>query len=68
MAIKVAVHLEEDAAAALAQLAKRFTWEDANRLSNRFASGADGRPERDHMLDGVFALQRALAEAGHDPR
>jgi hypothetical protein len=53
-----------DEAMALAQLCKRFCWEDAVRLSNRH----DGGRERDAMLEGVLALQRALAEAGFSPR
>jgi hypothetical protein len=53
-----------DEAMALAQLTKRFTHDDATRFSNRH----DGGRERDAMLEGVLALQRALAEAGFAPR
>jgi hypothetical protein len=53
-----------NAAMALAQLAKRFTYEDAARLSNRH----DGGHERDAMLEGIASLQRGLAEAGFAPR
>jgi hypothetical protein len=53
-----------DEAMALAQLAKRFTYEDAERLSNRHDDGH----ERDAMLEGVLSLQRGLAEAGFAPR
>ncbi len=48
----------------LAQLCKRFTHDDAVRFSNRHDDGA----ERDAMLEGVLALQRALAESGYAPR
>jgi hypothetical protein len=53
-----------DEAMALAQLAKRFAYDDAVRLSNRH----DGGRERDAMLEGILALQRGLAEAGFAPR
>jgi hypothetical protein len=49
---------------ALAELAKRFTHDDAVRFSNRH----DGGRERDAMLEGILSLQRALAEAGFAPR
>lgn len=62
--IKVTLELAEDHAWALAEMAKRFTWEDASRLSNAFDSGR----ERDDMIDGVIALQRALRAAGISPR
>lgn len=68
MAITVTMDLEDDAAAALAQMAKRFTWEDAKRLSNPHKVYAEGGSELDRMLDGICALQRALAAAGHEPR
>ena len=53
-----------DEAMALAQLTKRFTHDDAVRLSNRHD---DGR-ERDAILEGILSLQRGLAEAGFAPR
>jgi hypothetical protein len=63
--MKIVIDLPSaDEAAALAQLAKRFCYEDAERLSNRHD---DGR-ERDAMLEGVLSLQRGLAEAGIAPR
>ena len=49
---------------ALAQMAKRFTFEHATSLSVRH----DGGRERDAMLGGICALQRALARAGFEPR
>jgi len=48
----------------LAELAKRFTHDDAVRFSNRH----DGGRERDAMLEGILSLQRGLAEAGFCPR
>jgi hypothetical protein len=53
-----------DEAMALAQLAKRFTHDDAVRLSNCH----DDSCERHAMLEGVLSLQRGLAEAGFVPR
>jgi hypothetical protein len=53
-----------DEAIALAQMCKRFCWEDAVR----FANPHDGGRERDAMLEGVLSLQRGLAEAGYAPR
>jgi hypothetical protein len=56
--------LRDAEALALAQLCKRFTHDDAERFSNRH----DGAAERDAMLEGVLALQQALADAGFAPR
>jgi hypothetical protein len=61
---KIILDLPRDEAMALAELAKRFTHDDAVRFSNRH----DGGRERDAMLEGVLAMQRALAEAGFAPR
>jgi hypothetical protein len=61
--MKVVLELVNAEAAALAQMAKRFTYDDAVR----FANPRDER-EREAILDGIRALQRALAEAGHAPR
>ena len=49
------------AAEALAQLVKRFGWSDARSL-------AVNDDEAYSMMDGIAALQRALAEAGYAPR
>lgn len=51
---------EEDAAA-LAQLVKRIGWSDARAL-------AVNDDKAYAMMDGIAALQRALAEAGYNPR
>jgi hypothetical protein len=61
---KVVIELPDDQAMALAQLAKRLGYDDAERLSSRY----DGGEERDAMLAGIDKLQRALAEAGFAPR
>ncbi len=61
---KVIVELPPDEAMALAQLLKRFGYDDAERLSSRY----EGGKERDAMLQGVDKLQRALADAGFAPR
>jgi hypothetical protein len=45
---KVTVELPADEARALAQLAKRLRYDDAERLSSRY----DGGEERDAMLSG----------------
>ncbi|HBO4228117.1 TPA: hypothetical protein L4T98_006752 [Pseudomonas aeruginosa] len=49
------------AAEALAQLVKRIGWSDARSL-------AVNDDEAYAMMDGIAALQRALAEAGYAPR
>lgn len=64
MAVRVQVSLSESEAMAVAQLCKRFGWDDAARLSNAFDEGN----ERDDMMDGVMVLSRALAEKGFAPR
>jgi hypothetical protein len=61
---KVVLELPDDQAMALAQLAKRLGYDNAERLSSRY----DGGEERDAMLAGIDKLQRALAEAGFAPR
>jgi hypothetical protein len=62
--MKIVLELPRDEAMALAELTKRFTYDDAVRFSNRH----DGGRERDAMLEGVLALQRGLAESGFCPR
>lgn len=49
------------AAEALAQLVKRIGWSDASAL-------ATDNDETQSMMNGIAALQRALAEAGYAPR
>jgi hypothetical protein len=62
--IAITVDLTSVDAWALAQMTKRFTFEHAASLSVRH----DGGRERDAMLSGICALQRALADAGFGPR
>jgi hypothetical protein len=62
--VSIPLSLSEDQAEALAQLVKRFGWDDAERLSDRF----DGGRERDAMLEALRRLQNALAEASFAPR
>ena len=50
--IRLAVDLSEEQAEALAQMVKRFCWEDAERLGNRF----DGGREREHILEAIGRL------------
>jgi hypothetical protein len=61
---RLTIDLLNAEAMGLAQLCKRFTFDDAERFANRH----DGGRERDAILDGIRALQRALAEAGFAPR
>ena len=61
---KIVLELPDDQAMALAQMVKRFTYDDAVRFADRH----DGGRERDALLDGTLTLQRALAEAGFAPR
>jgi hypothetical protein len=60
----IILDLPRDEAMALAQMCKRFTYEDAVRFANRH----DGGAERDAILEGTSTLQRALADAGFAPR
>jgi hypothetical protein len=53
--------LTDDEACVLAQMCKRMIWDDFRRLSA-------GRADRDDMDSATLKLQRALAEAGFDPR
>jgi hypothetical protein len=57
---RVILDIPDDQAMGLAQLCRRFCWEDAVR----FANPHDGGRERDAILDGTLTLQRALREAG----
>jgi hypothetical protein len=61
---RIVLDMPDDQAEALAQVCKRFCYEDAVRFANRH----DGGRERDAILDGTSTLQRALAEAGFAPR
>jgi hypothetical protein len=61
---RIVLDLPDDQALALAQMVKRFTWDDAVRFANR----DDGGREGDAILEGTLTLQRALAEAGFAPR
>lgn len=63
---KIQIHMEvtPDEAEALAQMAKRFSWDTAKSLSNAY----DGGHERDLMIDAVCALSRALEDRGFAPR
>jgi hypothetical protein len=56
--VNVTLSMGDSEAWALAQLCKRFTWEDTVRLSNRH----DGGVERDFMLAAMCQISRALAE------
>ena len=62
--MKIIIDIPDDHAEALAQVCKRFCFEDAERFANRH----DGGRERDRILNGTATLQRALAEAGFAPR
>jgi hypothetical protein len=56
--------LPPDEAHALAQMVKRLDRGDCERLSHRYDAGA----ERDAMIAGIDELQRALKDAGFNPR
>jgi hypothetical protein len=56
--------LSDREAMALAQMVKRFSYQDAVKLSTPH----DGGKERDAMIAGVCSLQRALNAAGFNPR
>jgi hypothetical protein len=53
---KILLELPDDQAMALAQMVKRFTYDDAVR----FANPHDGGRERNAILDGTSALRQAL--------
>jgi hypothetical protein len=61
---KIVLDLPDDQAMGLAQMAKRFCYEDAVR----FANPHDGGRERDAIIDGIERLQMALRDAGYAPR
>jgi hypothetical protein len=61
---KITVDLPDDQAMGLAQMVKRFTYDDAVR----FANPHDGGRERDAILESTLTLERALREAGFAPR
>ena len=56
---KIILELVNAEAMALAQLCKRFTYDDAERFADRH----DGR-EREAILDDISTLQKALAKRG----
>jgi hypothetical protein len=62
--IKIVIELSPDEAWALGELTKRFRLDHAKELSSRH----DGGREQDAMMEGILALQRALAESGFAPR
>lgn len=62
--VQLSVSLDHGEAWALAQLCKRFTWEDAVRLSNAH----DGGAERDRLLEAVCRVGRSLDKHGISPR
>lgn len=62
--VTIKVEMTEDQAWALAQLCKRFGLHHATELANAF----DGGAERDHMIDAIGRLERALRKQGWDPR
>lgn len=62
--VNIPLELSPAEAWALAQMCKRFTFEDAKRL----AAAHDGDKERDTMLDAIRLLQTELSNAGYNPR
>jgi hypothetical protein len=64
---KITVDITEVNAEVLAQLAKHFTYLDAQTLSDRLKTYPDGRTEADRMMQAVAALRRGLAKAGFEP-
>jgi len=61
---RLTVDLLNAEAAALAQMCKRLSRGDCERLASRY----DGGAEAEQMWAGVLSLQRALNEAGYAPR
>lgn len=57
--LTVTMVLTAEEAYALAQMCKRFTYEHAQNLADRY----DGGKERDHMLDATSVLWRAMTDA-----
>jgi hypothetical protein len=52
---KIVLELVNAEAMGLAQMCKRFTYDDAERFANRH----DGGREREAILDGISTLQKA---------
>jgi hypothetical protein len=61
---RILLELPDDQAWALGELTKRFRLDHAKELSSRH----DGGREQEAMMEGILALQRALAESGYAPR
>lgn len=66
--MKLTIDLTDHQSLALAQMVKRFGWDHAVMLSNRYDKYPDGRAEADHILEAVCVVQRALREQGMAPR
>jgi hypothetical protein len=67
MTIKLSIR-DEKTAMALAQLCKRFLWEDCMK----YADACDGQEKQtehaESIYRGIFDLQKSLADAGYAPR
>lgn len=59
--VTITLDISDEQAEALAQMAKRICWQDAQRLA------ADEQETRT-VLDGIATLRSALARAGYAPR
>jgi hypothetical protein len=56
--VRITIELTAEEAQALAQMCKRFRYDDATRLANRHDEGK----ERDHVRDAISILCRGLGE------
>jgi hypothetical protein len=62
--VRITIELTAEEVQALAQMCKRFRYDDATRLANRHDEGK----ERDHVRDAISILCRGLGEQGFNPR
>lgn len=59
--VTIALDISDEQAEALAQMVKRFCWQDAQLLA------VDDKETR-AIIDGIVALRSALAREGYAPR
>jgi hypothetical protein len=60
----IVLDLPRDEAITLAQMCKRFIYDDAVRFSTKH----DGGEERDNMMAAIYKLYAALKDSGINPR
>jgi len=67
MKIKLTIR-DEKTAEALAQLCKRFQWEDCLKYADKCDGEEKQIAHAESIYRGIFDLQKSLADAGFAPR